>query len=54
MAHLGPLPGTPLYDTIDGGVIVGSSLKLDGDTWNPVDPPRVTEFMDAVRAARAG
>ncbi len=36
------------------GVIVGSSLKVDGYTWNPVDPSRVRAFMDAVRAARAG
>ena len=36
------------------GVIVGSSLKIDGYTWNPVDPPRVRAFMDAVRAARRG
>jgi membrane complex biogenesis BtpA family protein len=35
------------------GVIVGSSLKLDGQTWNPVDPARVGRFMDRVRAARA-
>jgi uncharacterized protein len=34
------------------GVIVGSGLKVDGRTWNPVDPDRVTAFMDAVRAAR--
>jgi membrane complex biogenesis BtpA family protein len=34
------------------GVIVGSGLKVDGLTWNPVDPARVTAFMDAVRAAR--
>jgi len=33
------------------GVIVGSSLKVDGYTWNPVDPQRVREF---VRAARSG
>jgi membrane complex biogenesis BtpA family protein len=34
------------------GVIVGSGLKVDGGTWNPVDPDRVAAFMDAVRAAR--
>ncbi len=34
------------------GVIVGSSLKVDGKTWNPVDPHRVTEFMAALREAR--
>ena len=34
------------------GVIVGSSLKVDGYTWNPVDPTRVKAFMDAVREIR--
>jgi uncharacterized protein len=34
------------------GVIVGSGLKVDGHTWNPVDPARVAAFMDAVRTAR--
>ena len=33
------------------GVIVGSGLKVDGHTWNPVDPARVTAFMKAARAA---
>ncbi|MGC8635148.1 MAG: BtpA/SgcQ family protein [Candidatus Limnocylindrales bacterium] len=35
------------------GVIVGSSLKRDGVTWNPVDHERAMRFMDAVRAFRA-
>lgn len=35
------------------GVIVGSGLKRDGYTWNPVDPDRVRRFMDEVHAARA-
>jgi membrane complex biogenesis BtpA family protein len=34
------------------GVVVGSSLKVDGHTWNPVDPRRVKEFMTAIREAR--
>lgn len=34
------------------GVIVGSGLKVDGYTWNPVDPARVKAFMANVRAAR--
>jgi len=38
--------------TVADGVIVGSSLKVDGYTWNPVDPSRVRAFMDAVRSAR--
>ena len=32
------------------GCIVGSSLKVDGDTWNAVDPDRAAEFMRIVRA----
>lgn len=35
------------------GCIVGSSLKVDGDTWKPVDPERAKEFMRIVKAARA-
>jgi predicted TIM-barrel enzyme len=34
------------------GVIVGSSLKQDGYTWNPVDGDRVRAFMDQVNRAR--
>ena len=36
---------------IADGVIVGTHLKYDGVTWNPVDPARAVAFMD--RAARA-
>jgi membrane complex biogenesis BtpA family protein len=35
------------------GVIVGSGLKVDGATWNPVDPARVRAFMSVVREVRA-
>ena len=35
------------------GVIVGTSLKVDGDTWKPVDPDRANRLMEAARAARA-
>ncbi len=38
--------------SVADGVIVGSGLKVDGYTWNPVDPDRVRAFMDAVREAR--
>jgi len=31
------------------GFIVGTSLKKDGKTLNPVDPGRAREFMDRVR-----
>ena len=37
---------------IADGCIVGSSLKVDGNTWNPVDPKRAVEFMRLARAAR--
>jgi membrane complex biogenesis BtpA family protein len=39
---------------IADGVIVGSSLKVDGNTWNAVDPERAAEFMRLARAARGG
>lgn len=35
------------------GVIVGSDLKVDGYTWNPVDPERVHAFMREVTTARS-
>jgi uncharacterized protein len=34
------------------GCIVGSALKVGGDTWAAVDPARAQDFMDKVRAAR--
>ncbi|WP_299611699.1 BtpA/SgcQ family protein [uncultured Tateyamaria sp.] len=34
------------------GCIVGSSLKVDGDTWNAIDPDRARSFMELVRKAR--
>lgn len=34
------------------GVIVGTGLKYDGYTWNPVELDRVRRFMDEVRRAR--
>ena len=34
------------------GCIVGSALKVDGDTWKPVDPERAAEFMRLARSAR--
>jgi membrane complex biogenesis BtpA family protein len=35
------------------GAIVGSDLKVDGGTWNPVDPERASRFIAEVQAARA-
>jgi uncharacterized protein len=37
---------------IADGVIVGSSLKVDGHTWNAVDPERAKEFMRLVKMDR--
>ena len=34
------------------GVIVGTSLKYDNYTWNPIDPDRAKEFMRHAKAAR--
>ncbi|MGI6851422.1 BtpA/SgcQ family protein [Mesorhizobium sp. 1B3] len=60
------LPNTPVFANtgvrhntvtdilkLADGCIVGSSLKVDGDTWKPVDPERAKEFMRIVKAARA-
>jgi hypothetical protein len=41
------------YLQVADGVIVGSSLKVDGYTWNPVDYDRAAAFMDVVRGVRA-
>jgi membrane complex biogenesis BtpA family protein len=61
------LPGTPVLANtgvkhatvadvlkVADGCIVGSSLKVDGNTWNAVDPERAREFMALARAARGG
>jgi membrane complex biogenesis BtpA family protein len=34
------------------GAIVGTSLKMEGKTWNAVDPARVKAYMAEVRRAR--
>ena len=34
---------------VSDGCIVGSDLKEDGYTWNPVDPARVKRFLAAAR-----
>ena len=34
------------------GCIVGSALKVDGHTWNTVDPARALDFMARVRKIR--
>src|SRR5581483_9978900 len=39
--------------SVADGVVVGTSLKVDGITWNPVDEDRARSFMARVDAARA-
>ncbi|MFO1038275.1 MAG: BtpA/SgcQ family protein [Geminicoccaceae bacterium] len=34
------------------GCVIGTHLKVDGDTWNRVDGDRVARFMDKVRSIR--
>jgi membrane complex biogenesis BtpA family protein len=59
------LPNTPVFAntgvTLDNvgeilrladGVIIGTHLKVDGVTWNPVDGERVKRFMQTVAALR--
>jgi uncharacterized protein len=59
------LPGTPVLANtgvkhatvaevlkVADGCIVGSSLKVDGNTWNAVDKERAAEFMRIVRTVR--
>ena len=40
------------YLSIADGAIVGSSLKIDGYTWNPVDLDRVKRLMTLVKEFR--
>ena len=40
------------YLSVADGAIVGSSLKVDGYTWNSVDPDRVKAFMGKVKKIR--
>ncbi len=35
--------------SVADGAIVGSDLKVDGYTWNPVDPGRAKRFVEAAR-----
>jgi predicted TIM-barrel enzyme len=34
------------------GVIVGTALKVEGDTWNPVEADRAAKMMEIVRSVR--
>jgi len=38
--------------SVTDGCVIGSHLKHNGDTWNSVDPDRVSKFMDKVGAIR--
>lgn len=38
--------------SVANGAVVGTHLKVDGVTWNPIDPARVGRFMDRVRTIR--
>jgi len=39
---------------IADGAIVGTALKQDGVTWNPVDPVRARDFMREARSVEGG
>jgi predicted TIM-barrel enzyme len=49
------VPADRLAETlaVADGVIVGTSLKVDGITWNPVDPNRARRFVDTAREVRS-
>ena len=60
------LPDTPVmantgvkHDTVSevlsiaDGCIVGSSIKVDGYTWNPIDPERASKFMAKAKETRS-
>ena len=38
--------------SIADGALVGTTLKVAADTWNPVDPERAARFMEAARQAQ--
>lgn len=38
--------------SVASGCIIGSHFKVDGDTWNAIDPDRVKRFMDVVNSVR--
>jgi membrane complex biogenesis BtpA family protein len=38
--------------SVADAAIVGTALKVDGDTWKPVDPERAARFMQRVRELR--
>lgn len=38
--------------SVADGCIVGTGIKVDGNFYNPIDPRRAQDLMDAARAAR--
>ena len=38
--------------SVADGAVVGTHFKVDGDTWNPVDPARVERFMEVAASLR--
>ena len=42
------------YLQVADGCIVGSSLKVDGYTWNPVDGERARRFVESAREVSVG
>jgi uncharacterized protein len=65
LARVKAAVGVPVFantgvrvDTVEGilkvadGCVIGTHLKVDGDTWKPVDRDRVARFMDKVRSVR--
>lgn len=38
--------------SVADGCVIGTHLKVDGNTWNPVDGDRVARFMDRVNTLR--
>jgi uncharacterized protein len=40
-----------VLDVADG-IIVGTSIKFDGDTWKPMDPDRVKRLVERVKELR--
>jgi membrane complex biogenesis BtpA family protein len=53
LVNTGVKPGNVKeYLSVADGAIVGSSLKVDGYTWNPVDPERVKQLMKEAKKVR--
>lgn len=61
----GVLPATPVLANtgvrhenvadilaVADGCVVGTALKVNGDTWSPVDPERARRFVDLAREVR--